>query len=73
MACQRYLREIDMYPHVPSVLLLNSLQELLSLRFAATGFGKYLHMLLNKISDFDPLEQEWKVVRSEKDPETIEL
>jgi len=26
-----------------------------------------------KISDFDPLEQEWKVVRSSKDPEFFEL
>jgi hypothetical protein len=40
---------------------------------AATGFGKYLRMPLNKISDFDPLEQEWKVVRNEKDPEIIDL
>ena len=40
---------------------------------AATGFGKYLRMPLNKISDFDPLEQEWKVVRNEKDPEIIDF
>jgi hypothetical protein len=40
---------------------------------AATGFGTYLHMPLSKTSDFDPLEQEWKVVRSEKDHETINL
>ena len=40
---------------------------------AATGFGKYLRMPIDKISDFDPLEQEWKIVRSEKDPETINL
>jgi acyl-coenzyme A thioesterase PaaI-like protein len=40
---------------------------------AATGFGKYLRMPLNKISDFDPLEQEWKVVQKDTDPETIEL
>jgi hypothetical protein len=40
---------------------------------AATGFGKYLRMPLIKISDFDPLEQEWKVVKSAKDPEIIEF
>jgi acyl-coenzyme A thioesterase PaaI-like protein len=40
---------------------------------AATGFGKYLRMPLNKISDFDPLEQEWKVIRNETDPEIIDF
>jgi acyl-coenzyme A thioesterase PaaI-like protein len=40
---------------------------------AATGFGKYLRMPLNKIADFDPIEQEWKVESSEKDPKEIEL
>ncbi len=40
---------------------------------AATGFGKYLRMPLSKISDFDPLEQEWKVVRKETEPEEIEI
>ena len=40
---------------------------------AATGFGKYLRMPLNKISDFDPLEQEWRVVQKDTDPEVIEL
>ena len=40
---------------------------------AATGFGKYLRMPLDKISDFDPLEQEWKVVPSQKDQEFIEF
>ena len=40
---------------------------------AATGFGKYLRMPLDKISDFDPLEQEWKVIRNETDPETIDF
>jgi len=39
---------------------------------AATGFGKYLRMPLDKISDFDPLEQEWKVTRKETDPVEIE-
>jgi acyl-coenzyme A thioesterase PaaI-like protein len=40
---------------------------------AATGYGKYLRMPLNKIADFDPLEQEWKVTKSEKDPDFLEL
>jgi len=40
---------------------------------AATGFGKYLRMPLSKIADFDPIEQEWKVESSEKDPKEIEL
>lgn len=40
---------------------------------AATGFGKYLRMPINKIADFDPLEQEWKVTKTEKDPDYFEL
>jgi len=40
---------------------------------AATGFGKYIRMPLNKIADFDPLEQEWKIVHSDKDPETMDI
>jgi acyl-coenzyme A thioesterase PaaI-like protein len=40
---------------------------------AATGLGKYLRMPLSKISDFDPIEQEWKIIRSQTDPETIDL
>jgi acyl-coenzyme A thioesterase PaaI-like protein len=40
---------------------------------AATGYGKYLRMPLAKIADFDPLEQEWLVVKSENDPEEINL
>jgi len=40
---------------------------------AATGFGKYLRMPLNKISDFNPMEQEWKVTKTEKDPETFDI
>jgi acyl-coenzyme A thioesterase PaaI-like protein len=40
---------------------------------AATGFGKYLRMPLEKISDFDPLEQEWKVIKRETDPVFIEF
>ena len=40
---------------------------------AASGFGKYLRMPISKIADFDPLEQEWKVTKSEKDPDFLEL
>ncbi len=40
---------------------------------AATGSGKYLRMPLSKIADFNPLEQEWKVVKSENDPIEIDL
>ena len=40
---------------------------------AATGFGKYLRMPLNRIADFDPDEQEWKVVKSPKDPDCFDL
>jgi acyl-coenzyme A thioesterase PaaI-like protein len=40
---------------------------------AATGFGKYLRMPLNKIADFNPIEQEWMVTKSEKDPDFFEL
>jgi acyl-coenzyme A thioesterase PaaI-like protein len=40
---------------------------------AATGYGKYLRMPLDKIADFNPLEQEWKVMKSEKDPDFFEL
>ena len=40
---------------------------------AATGFGKYLRMPLEKISDFNPDEQEWKVTRKEKDPVELEF
>jgi len=40
---------------------------------AATGFGKYIKMPLEKIADFDAIEQEWKIVQTDKDPKTIEL
>ena len=40
---------------------------------AAIGFGKYLRMPLNKIADFNPVEQEWKVESSPKDPSEIEV
>ena len=39
---------------------------------AATGAGKYMKLPLEKIADFDPAEQEWRVVKSDRDPETID-
>lgn len=40
---------------------------------AATGYGKYIKLPLEKIADFDAAEQEWKVVHGEHDPKTIDL
>jgi len=40
---------------------------------AATGYGKYIKLPLDKIADFDATEQEWKIVHSDHDPETIDL
>ena len=40
---------------------------------AATGLGKYIKMPLDKIADFNPLEQEWKVTPSPRDPKTVEF
>jgi uncharacterized protein (TIGR00369 family) len=40
---------------------------------AATGHGIYLRMPLSKITNFDPLVEEWKVVPLPDDPHTIEL
>jgi acyl-coenzyme A thioesterase PaaI-like protein len=40
---------------------------------AVTGEGKYLRMPIEKISDFDREENEWGVVRTEDDPEEIEI
>jgi uncharacterized protein (TIGR00369 family) len=40
---------------------------------AAEGHGKYLKVPLEKIADFDAEEQEWGVVRSEKDPQSFGL
>jgi len=47
--------------------------KLLNGEIAATAYGKYLRMPLSKISEFDPIEQEWQVVRSEKDPQVIDV
>jgi uncharacterized protein (TIGR00369 family) len=40
---------------------------------AVTARGKYLKAPLEKIADFDPVINEWKVVAQEDDPESIEL
>jgi acyl-coenzyme A thioesterase PaaI-like protein len=40
---------------------------------AAVGVGKYLKLPVEKISDFDTDEQEWKVVTSDQDPKTVEF
>ncbi|MGA2261015.1 MAG: PaaI family thioesterase [Acidobacteriota bacterium] len=39
---------------------------------AATGYGKYMKMPIEKIADFDVAEQEWKVTPSDGDPAFIE-
>jgi acyl-coenzyme A thioesterase PaaI-like protein len=39
---------------------------------AATGYGKYIKLPLEKISDFDHEEQEWRVVSSASDPIEID-
>lgn len=40
---------------------------------AAEGFGKYLKMPLSKITDFDPVEQEWKIISCTDDPHEIDV
>ena len=40
---------------------------------AIEGSGRYLKMPIEKITDFDLEENEWKVVSSEEDPEVIEI
>ena len=42
-------------------------------RVAVEGRGKYLKLPLDKISDFDFEEQEWRVVPTAADPETVDL
>lgn len=39
---------------------------------AVTAEAKYIKLPLEKIADFDPLEQKWQVVSSDVDPEVIE-
>lgn len=40
---------------------------------AATGYGKYIKLPLEKIADFDATEQEWKVVPTPEDPLSIDI
>ncbi len=40
---------------------------------AAIGYGKYLKIPLEKIADFDYEEEEWRVFRSDNEPDVIEL
>ncbi len=40
---------------------------------AAEGSGRYLKMPIEKITDFDLEENEWKVVSLKEDPEVIEI
>jgi uncharacterized protein (TIGR00369 family) len=40
---------------------------------AATGFGRYLKMPIEKIADFNTDHEEWMVIASPDDPQTIEL
>ena len=40
---------------------------------AATGHGKYIKLPLEKIADFDAIEQQWSVVPMEHDPTSVEL
>ncbi len=40
---------------------------------AATAEGKYIKLLIEQISDFDREENDWRVTRSEEDPESIEI
>lgn len=42
-------------------------------KVAAEGWGKYVKLPLDRIADFDAVEQEWRVVESEKDPVEVEL
>lgn len=39
----------------------------------AVGRGKYLKMPIDKISDFDPEEQEWRATAEPRDPAALEL
>lgn len=40
---------------------------------AVTAQGRYLKASLDKIADFDPEENDWRVVASDDDPEIIEI
>jgi acyl-coenzyme A thioesterase PaaI-like protein len=40
---------------------------------AVTAEGKYLRLPIEKITDFDRELNEWRVIRSDQDPESIEI
>ncbi len=40
---------------------------------AAQGRGKYLRQPLDQIAEFDPIEQDWRVVPAPDDPEFIDM
>lgn len=40
---------------------------------AVEGKGKYIKLPLEKITDFDAEEQEWRVVPADGDPQVVEL
>lgn len=40
---------------------------------AVTGYGKYWKIPMNEMEEFDPEEQEWKVIPSENEPEKINI
>ncbi len=40
---------------------------------AVTAHGKYLKVPLNKITDFDKEENEWRIVETDSDPKEIEI
>lgn len=40
---------------------------------AATAWGKYMKMPIDKIADFNTDEQEWRVVSSDDEPKEIEI
>jgi uncharacterized protein (TIGR00369 family) len=40
---------------------------------AVEAYGKYLKVPLEKITEFDPEEYEWRVVRTENDPTEIKI
>jgi acyl-coenzyme A thioesterase PaaI-like protein len=40
---------------------------------AATGSGRYMKLPIEKIADFDPDEQDWRITRFPSDPEEIPL
>ncbi len=42
-------------------------------KIAVSGHGKYMKILIDKMTEFDPEEEEWKVTSSDCDPITIDI